>query len=51
MNKLVLICNITLVILAMIMIGLGIRGGLLPPAITGLGFLVIAVALQAGNRS
>ena len=50
MNKLILLCNITLVILGAIMIGLGVKGGILPPAITGAGFFVIALALQLGNR-
>ncbi|WP_456371989.1 hypothetical protein [Thiolapillus sp.] len=51
MNKLVLLCNIILVILGAVMIGLGINDGILPPAITGAGFFVIALALQAGNRN
>jgi hypothetical protein len=50
MNKLILLCNITLVILGAIMLGLGVRGDILPPAITGVGFFVIALALQLGNK-
>ncbi len=39
-----------LTVLGILMIGLGARAGLAPPAITGIGFLVTAAALFALRR-
>ena len=41
-NLLLFIAAILLIVFGMIMIYLGINGGILPPSITGMGFLVIA---------
>jgi uncharacterized membrane protein YbaN (DUF454 family) len=49
-NKLILACNLTLVVLGIIMIGLGVKGGILPPAITGMGFMIIALVQQLNSR-
>jgi uncharacterized membrane protein YbaN (DUF454 family) len=48
MNKsFVLQCaSISLLVLAFIMIGLGIKAGILPPTITGIGFIIIAASIH-----
>ncbi|BAO45164.1 hypothetical protein [Thiolapillus brandeum] len=50
MNKLLLAGNLVLVVLGIIMIGLGAKGGILPPAITGVGFMIIALMQQLNSR-
>jgi len=42
---------IVLLILAAVMIYLGATGDMLPPALTGVGFVVIAVLLYNGSAS
>jgi small-conductance mechanosensitive channel len=42
---------ILLVLIAIVMIFLGIKGGILPPALTGIGFIVIAVLFHRNNTS
>ena len=50
MNKLILISNLILALLGIVMIGLGIRSSILPPTVTGVGFLLIALVQQLNNR-
>ncbi len=49
-SVLLLLCSITLVILGIIMVGSGLNAGILPPTITGIGFFVIALALQVTGK-
>lgn len=44
-SKLIHLLNILLVISAIVMIVLGIKQGILPPTITGIGFILIAAIL------
>jgi drug/metabolite transporter (DMT)-like permease len=53
-----LIAGLLLIILGIVMIALGMRAGILPPSVTGLGFFVIAavflgdgIAARSGNKS
>lgn len=47
MNKsFILLCaSISLIVLAFIMVALGIKAGILPPTITGVGFIIIAFSI------
>ena len=42
---------IVLIILGVVMIVLGIRGNILPPSITGAGFILIAIAFLADKKA
>lgn len=41
---------ILLIIVALLMIYFGIRGNLLPPILTGLGFIIIAILFKIGVK-
>jgi len=46
-KSLLLLCaSISLIVLAFIMIGLGIKAGILPPTLTGIGFIIIAFSIH-----
>ena len=50
-NSILVIAAILLVLLGIYMIYLGTKGNILPPTITGIGFLIIAIAfLGVRNR-
>lgn len=44
------IMSLLLVIIAIVMIYLGLSAGMLPPTLTGIGFLIISWALQLLKR-
>lgn len=49
-STIVLLCSILLVVLGIVMVALGLKAGILPPTVTGIGFFVTAVALMAAGR-
>lgn len=48
--KLKNILLILLVIIAIVMIGLSFKAGILPPGLTGLGFIIIAYFLKSNDK-
>ena len=49
-STIVLLCSILLLVLGIVMVMLGVKGGILPPTVTGIGFFVTAVALIAAGK-
>lgn len=47
MNKLLLI---VLIIIAIAMIGISFKAGILPPALTGIGFIIIAYLINTQKK-
>lgn len=50
-STIVLLCSILLVVLGIVMVALGLKAGILPSTVTGIGFFVTAVALIAAAKS
>jgi len=49
-KKIINLLNILLIISAVFMIFLGLKQGILPPTITGIGFILIAVIFHLQNK-
>ncbi|WP_456404690.1 hypothetical protein [Thiolapillus sp.] len=49
-STILLLCSILLIILGIVMVALGLKAGILPPTVTGIGFFVTAVALMAAGK-
>lgn len=49
-KKKINLLNILLVITALVMFYLGIKGGIMPPTVTGIGFILIAWIVHSFNN-
>lgn len=50
MNSIKIIAAVLLIMIAIVMIVIGIRNQILPPPLTGVGFLAIAIVFLNGNN-